>query len=103
MDSDERADIARTLLGNRLRDVRAGLGLTLRDVYERSGVTVGALSDLERGRVVKLPRLELLLRLADAYECTAQDLLRDLYPFDAVRRPRRVPGPPPDGRRIRRD
>ena len=103
MDRDERDEIALALLGNRLRDVRAGLGLTLRDVHERCGVSAGALSDLERGRVVELPRLGLLLRLADAYECTVEDLLRDLYPFDAVRRPRRVPGPPPDGRRIRRN
>ena len=87
MQIDQRLETGRVLLGERLRDVRLDRGLTLQQTYEKCGVSVGQNSDLERG--VKTPTLQVLLRLADAYGTTADELLRGVYPFGSRRPPRR--------------
>lgn len=38
------------MFGNKLRDERERLGVTLRDVQRASGLSLGYLSDLEHGR-----------------------------------------------------
>src|SRR5262245_36509495 len=62
-------------LGTRTRDLRAVRGWTLRDLAERSGVSVRFLVALESGRGnISVKRLA---DLADALGTTASDLLRD--------------------------
>ena len=62
-------------LGTRARDLRAARGWTLRDLAERSGVSVRFLVALEAGRGnISVKRLA---DLAEALGTTASDLLRD--------------------------
>lgn len=79
-------ETGRALLGDRLRDVRLDRGLTLHQTFEKCGVSVGQNSDLERG--IKTPTLQVLLKLADAYGTTVDELLRGVYPFGTRRKPR---------------
>jgi transcriptional regulator with XRE-family HTH domain len=60
--------------GQRLRRWRNEQGLTLREVSERSGISVTYLSDLERGKLVN-PTLETLTALAAALEVSLNELL----------------------------
>jgi DNA-binding XRE family transcriptional regulator len=52
-------------LGAKLREIREGLGLSLTDVSERSGLTRAVLSRLENGWKLN-PTLETLFRYAEA-------------------------------------
>src|SRR4051812_48333191 len=49
-EADPRMATGLILLGGALRKRRQELGLTLREVADRSGLSVGSLSDVERGR-----------------------------------------------------
>jgi transcriptional regulator with XRE-family HTH domain len=60
--------------GARLRSARQRLGLTLKDVSDRSGSSIAYLSDLERG-LLKNPTLETLTSLASALDVSLNDLL----------------------------
>lgn len=60
-------------LHERLRMLRQQAGLTLREVADKSGVTISQLSDVERGRT--LPSLETLERIAGAYDLSIGELL----------------------------
>jgi DNA-binding transcriptional regulator YiaG len=93
---DPRLEVARRLLGNRLRDARLESGLSLADVAGEVGATAAAVSDWERGR--RLPSLAALLSFADLYDQLVSELIDGIYPFATRRRPRRLPPPPPDGR-----
>lgn len=73
--------------------------LSLPQVAELTGLSMGHLSDCERGRT--LPSLPALLGLSSAYGVLVTDLLEGVYPFGSTSRPRRLPGPPPDGRSTR--
>ena len=53
-----------TLIGSRLRHIRKGLKLSLADLSERSGVSIGALSQLERG--LSQPSLRTVERISNA-------------------------------------
>jgi transcriptional regulator with XRE-family HTH domain len=88
-------EVGRIALGARLRDLRHGAGLTLVELAEASAVSVGYLSDLERGR--RLPAMEILYRICAAHGALMADVLDGVYPFGATRRPRAV-RLPPDGR-----
>ena len=56
-------DVPRADLGRALRDHRDQAGLTLEALAERSGVSVRAISDMERGRALR-PRRRSIERLA---------------------------------------
>ena len=60
-------------LGERLRVIRKQHRLTLRDLKERSDLSVPYLSDIERG-VVK-PSIDTLQKVATAYGMTVQELI----------------------------
>ena len=60
-------------LGERLRLIRKQHKLTLKDLKERSDLSVPYLSDIERG--VVNPSVETLQKVAKAYAMTVQDLL----------------------------
>jgi transcriptional regulator with XRE-family HTH domain len=60
--------------GARLRGARRRLGLTLKDLSDRSGSSIAYLSDLERG-LLKNPTLETLTGLASALGVSLNELL----------------------------
>src|SRR3954447_13714757 len=63
-----------TELGRRIRAARRDKEMTLRDVFERTGVSITYLSDLERG-VLSNPTLDKVRQIALALEVTVEDLL----------------------------
>lgn len=91
----KKLEAASLALGLALRARRSMLGLTLAQVARGAGLTEAHLSDCERGR--RMPSVPALLAIADALDVLLVDLLQEVYPFGAARRPRRL-GPPPDGR-----
>ena len=60
--------------GQRLRDRRVSLRLTLADVSARSGVTIAQLSRIENG--LADPRLTTLMRILEATGATLADIAR---------------------------
>jgi transcriptional regulator with XRE-family HTH domain len=98
---DARLESAQRLLGLRLRETRMRAGMTLPEVSASTGLSMGHLSDCERGR--SIPSLTALLAMADAYEVLVTDLLTAVYPFGSSSKPRRLPLPPVDGRTARHD
>jgi transcriptional regulator with XRE-family HTH domain len=70
----------RRLLGDVLRDKRTQRGLTLREVSAEARVSLGYISEIERGQ--KEASSELLSSLCDALEVPLSDVLREVS--DAV-------------------
>lgn len=64
-------------LGERLRRVRKDRDLNLREVSERTDLSISYLSDLERGRG-RNPSMETIEKLAECYGMSVGDLLRDV-------------------------
>lgn len=60
-------------LGPRLRDRRQGLGLTLKDVAERTGFSIGFLSQIERG--LATPSLVSLTQVCRSLGCEIGEFL----------------------------
>jgi transcriptional regulator with XRE-family HTH domain len=61
-------------LGPRVRALREGMDLSLRDLAERSGVSAPMLSQVERGETV--PTLSIAARIAGGLELTLSQLVR---------------------------
>ncbi|MEJ7831756.1 MAG: helix-turn-helix transcriptional regulator [Nocardioides sp.] len=72
----------RQLLGDVLRDRRLQLGLTLREVSRDARVSLGYISEIERGQ--KEASSELLASLCGALEAPLSDVLRDVSDAVAV-------------------
>ncbi len=70
----------RRLLGDVLRDKRTQRGLTLREVSAEDRVSLGYISEIERGQ--KEASSELLYSLCDALDVPLSDVLREVS--DAV-------------------
>jgi transcriptional regulator with XRE-family HTH domain len=70
----------RRMLGDVLRDKRTRRGLTLREVSAEARVSLGYISEIERGQ--KEASSELLASLCDALEVPLSDVLREVS--DAV-------------------
>ncbi len=66
----------RTTIAKLLTQIRAERGWSLRELAERSGLSIAYLSELERGR--KLPTLEVLDRLAVAFGMTVAEFFGTL-------------------------
>jgi predicted transcriptional regulator len=64
-------------IADRVADRRAVMGLSQRELAERCGTTQSAIARLERGG--RPPRIDTLLRIADALNC---DLVVELAPRD---------------------
>jgi transcriptional regulator with XRE-family HTH domain len=60
--------------GQRLREVRSGAGMSLRDVERRSGLQSGYLSQLERGKIAH-PGPTVLRSIAAGYGVRYEDVL----------------------------
>ena len=70
----------RRLLGDVLRDLRMQRGMTLREVSAEARVSLGYISEIERGQ--KEASSELLASLCGALDLPLSDVLRDVS--DAV-------------------
>ncbi|WP_262848801.1 helix-turn-helix domain-containing protein [Mumia quercus] len=68
--------VLRRLIGEVLRARRMAKGLTLRDVSAAARVSLGYISEVERGQ--KEPSSELLAALCDALEVPMSQVLRDV-------------------------
>jgi transcriptional regulator with XRE-family HTH domain len=89
----------RRMLGDVLRDRRSELGLTLREVSGTARVSLGYISEIERGQ--KEASSELLASLCDALEVPLSQVLRDVADAVAVEEGALAPTPigqltPPD-------
>jgi len=60
-------------LAERIRGLRRAQGWTLKELAERSGVSVGMLSEVERG--AKNPTVRLAYDIAQAFGCSISELL----------------------------
>lgn len=85
----------RRALGAALRDRRQDRGWTLAELSQRSGISIGHLSDAERGSGKGLLTLEALHLIADAHGVLVTDLLHQVPPYG-----RRPDDGPAAGRRI---
>jgi len=64
-------------IADRVAERRTEMGMSQRDLAERCGTTQSAIARLERGG--RPPRIDTLLRIADALHC---DLVVELAPRD---------------------
>jgi transcriptional regulator with XRE-family HTH domain len=71
---DEAAAFEAPVVGARVKALREGSGLSLRDLAERSGVSAPMLSQVERGETS--PTLTVAARIAAGLELTLSQLLR---------------------------
>ena len=68
---------AQIQIGSRVRALREGMGLSLRDLAERSGVSAQMLSQVERGETS--PTLAVASRIASGLELTLSQPLRNSW------------------------
>ena len=68
--------VLRNELGDVLRDARLGQGKTLRDISSEARVSLGYLSEVERGQ--KEASSELLASICDALDVPMSAILRDV-------------------------
>lgn len=66
------------LVGSKLRERRRHLNLTLQDIADRTGITKGFLSEVERDRAV--PSVATLLKLRDALSLSVSTLFHSAVP-----------------------
>jgi len=66
------------MFGKKLRDFREKRNLSQVQLYARSGVSQGYISDLEKGK--KTPTLSTIEKLAAGLRCSVTDLLDADYP-----------------------
>ncbi len=71
-----RMPVLRNELGDVLRDARLGQGKTLRDISSEARVSLGYLSEVERGQ--KEASSELLASICDALDVPMSAILRDV-------------------------
>jgi len=84
--------VFRSLLGQVLRRLRTERGLTLRQVSAEARVSLGYISEVERGR--KEASSELLASLCDALDVALSDVLREVSELTAIEEAARVPATP---------
>ena len=65
----------RAALGKRIREARSKKGYTQQDLAERADIGVVYLSEIERG--IKMPSLNIFIKIIDALEVSADYILRD--------------------------
>src|SRR6188508_12927 len=81
----------RRLLGDVLRDLRLQRGMTLREVSADARVSLGYISEIERGQ--KEASSELLASLCSALEAPLSEVLRDVSEAVAVEEAASAPTP----------
>ena len=81
----------RRLLGDVLRSKRLQRGMTLREVSAEARVSLGYISEIERGQ--KEASSELLASLCAALDLPLSEVLQDVSSLVAVEEAATVPGP----------
>ena len=66
----------RAALGKRIRESRIKKGYTQQDLASRADIGVVYLSEIERG--VKMPSLNIFIKIIDALDVSADSILRDM-------------------------
>jgi transcriptional regulator with XRE-family HTH domain len=75
---DDCAHPVARLFGQRLKERRKALGLTQGQLFDKTGINNGYISQVENGRAN--PTLDMILKLADAVELEAWSMLRPDVP-----------------------
>ena len=75
-------------LGEKIRFYRQGRGWTLADLAQKSGVSKAYISDLENGTAGK-PNIQYIYNIAQAFEITLDELLKDTTAKEQRARKRR--------------
>jgi transcriptional regulator with XRE-family HTH domain len=88
----------RRQLGDVLRERRLERGLTLRQVSAQARVSLGYISEIERGQ--KEASSELLASLCSALEAPLSDVLRDVSAAVAIEEAATAPTPLPARREV---
>lgn len=71
--------------GKKLRHLRMGSGLTLKELAQALGYSAhGHISELEAGK--KTPTVEFVVKVADLFEVSTDELIRDEFEFGGQRR-----------------
>ena len=91
MRKGERMVLFRRLLGDVLREKRTARGLTLREVSADARVSLGYISEIERGQ--KEASSELLASLCGALDVPLSDVLREVSFAVAIEEAASVPTP----------
>jgi transcriptional regulator with XRE-family HTH domain len=89
----------RRLLGDVLRERRAELGMTLRDVSKEARVSLGYISEIERGQ--KEASSELLASLCGALDIPLSSVLREVSDAVAIEEAALEPTPISVNARVR--
>ena len=82
----DRIAAGRLLLGVAIRARREEVGLTRRELAERTGLSFGTIHHVEIGR--RLPSLDSLDAVALGLGTTARSLLKGVYPWDGGEPPK---------------
>lgn len=77
---DDCAHPVTRLFGQRLKERRKALGLTQGQLFDKTGINNGYISQVENGRAN--PTLDMILKLADAVELEAWAMLRPDVPSE---------------------
>lgn len=74
----------KTILGLKLKRLREARGLTLREMGERTGLSISYLAEIEAGK--KYPKLEKILQVSQGLGCTYEELVSSKLDgdFDAL-------------------
>lgn len=80
---DDCAHPVTRLFGRRLKERRKVLGLTQGQLFDKTGINNGYISQVENGRAN--PTLDMILKLADAVELEAWSMLRPDVPSEPSR------------------
>ena len=70
--------LERAALGKRIRESRISKGYTQRDLANRAEIGVVYISEIERG--IKMPSLNIFIKIVDALDVSADYVLRDELP-----------------------
>ena len=70
--------LERAALGKRIRESRIAKGYTQQDLADRAEIGVVYLSEIERG--IKMPSINIFVRIIEALEVSADYVLRDELP-----------------------
>ena len=71
-------------VGKRLKECREKKGLTQEQLAEKTGMSVGYISSVERG--ASFPRFENLILLLNTLEVSADSVFCDVVPFSEIKR-----------------
>ena len=70
--------LERAALGKRIRESRISKGYTQQDLADRAEIGVVYISEIERG--IKMPSLNIFIKIVDALDVSADYVLRDELP-----------------------